>query len=593
MSDLGVFPQRSSLPDSTGSESSLNMVRDWLTDCVLHHSKCNTEELRTQCPPTRLIDIEKDTGKFCIVPGSEAAPDQAYIALSHRWGVKGASNVLLTTENERELSLGVPVTSLSQTFQDAIVVARHLRVRFLWIDCLCIIQEGDDGLDWEANARQMGDWYQNAYCVLSADDATDVEGLFFDRDPDFFSRATLQARADDGMSITDWTSVDRDMWFTEVNNSPLNSRGWVFQERMLAPRVIHFCRQEIFWECREKFCCESFPETLPPSEVFNLGDAVPLRQLPVELWESSGWHGDEKFPVEDVPYEAWDDVVKAYSKSHFSYPEDKLVAISGVAKYTKTVIKDTYLAGLWRKRLAAEMAWWLYPHRDRYVLGAGPPYYAPSFSWASVKGRINSAGPFAIGILVEVECVTMASGPQNCNQVDEIFHDDVFGTALRSPPFQIRVTGKLRSTRLAKEEGRGWRLNVTVLSATNDSTDPERPEGSSSGDIGLPTCVDLEPWLDVTIPDRDHDKIQSETFYLMDWRHGPQPGEYDMAKADLHCMILRQIDRERSQFQRMGWTRIYECRDEVKIGLLLSHSTKEILPGCYNRDKGTHTVYLV
>lgn len=192
----------------------------------------------------------------------------------------------------------------------------------MWIDCLCIIQDGDKGLDWETEARKMGDVYQNAYCVISADHATDVEGLFFDRDPEFFSSATIQTLDDDNKTVTDWTSVDRDMWFTGVNNSPLNSRGWVFQERTLGPRVVHFCRQEIFWECREKFCCESFPETLPSSEVFNLGDAVPLRQLPVELWESSGWMGDQNFPMEDVPYEAWDDVVKAYSKTHFSYPED-------------------------------------------------------------------------------------------------------------------------------------------------------------------------------------------------------------------------------------------------------------------------------
>lgn len=567
------------------------MIRNWMTNCVCHHSKCNTDELRTPCPPTRLIDIGKHTGKFCVVPGSKAAPGQAYIALSHRWGVKGMSNVLLTTENETELSLGVPITSLSQTFQDAIVVARHVGIRFMWIDCLCIIQEGDNGLDWEANAREMGDVYQNAYCVLSADDATDVEGLFFDRDPEFFSNATLQTRADDGMSIVDWTSVDKDMWFTEVNNSPLNSRGWVFQERMLAPRVVHFCRQEIFWECREKFCCESFPETLPSSEVFKLGDSIPLRQLPVELWESSTWYGHENFPVEDVPYEAWDDVVKAYTKSHFSYPEDKLVAISGVAKYTKTVIKDTYLAGLWRKRLAAEMAWWLYSHRDKYVLGAEPPYYAPSFSWASVKGRINSSGPFAIGILVEVECVTMDSGPQKCDQTDEIFNDDVFGTALRSPPFQIKVTGKLRSARLAKKGETGWRLTVPVFPAGKGTTHPESPEGLSSGDAGFPICVDLEPRLDVAIADCDCDKIQSETFYLVDWRHGPQPGYYDMSEADLHCMILRQIDSERRQFRRIGWTVVY--RDEVEANLLLSDNTKEILPGCYNKGKDTHTVYLL
>ena len=33
--------------------------------------------------------------------------------------------------------------------------------------------------------------------------------------------------------------------------SPLSGRGWVLQERLLAPRTLHFGREQLFWECCE------------------------------------------------------------------------------------------------------------------------------------------------------------------------------------------------------------------------------------------------------------------------------------------------------------------------------------------------------
>lgn len=42
-------------------------------------------------------------------------------------------------------------------------------------------------------------------------------------------------------------------WAASVDGpaSPLNGRGWVLQGRLLAPRTLHFGREQLFWECRE------------------------------------------------------------------------------------------------------------------------------------------------------------------------------------------------------------------------------------------------------------------------------------------------------------------------------------------------------
>ena len=37
---------------------------------------------------------------------------------------------------------------------------------------------------------------------------------------------------------------------------PLLTRGWTFQERLLSPRVIHFGKYELIWECLANLDCE-------------------------------------------------------------------------------------------------------------------------------------------------------------------------------------------------------------------------------------------------------------------------------------------------------------------------------------------------
>jgi len=52
--------------------------------------------------------------------------------------------------------------------QDTMKFARRLGIQYLWIDALCIIQEGDNGDDWEREALLMDKVYCNAYCNISA-----------------------------------------------------------------------------------------------------------------------------------------------------------------------------------------------------------------------------------------------------------------------------------------------------------------------------------------------------------------------------------------------------------------------------------------
>jgi heterokaryon incompatibility protein (HET) len=62
-----------------------------------------------------------------------------YIALSHCWR---NGNPTRTTRLNLECRMsGFAFSELSRSFQDAVTVTRSLGINYLWIDCLCIVQD--------------------------------------------------------------------------------------------------------------------------------------------------------------------------------------------------------------------------------------------------------------------------------------------------------------------------------------------------------------------------------------------------------------------------------------------------------------------
>ncbi|KAI1536221.1 heterokaryon incompatibility protein [Pyrenophora tritici-repentis] len=71
---------------------------------------------------------------------------------------------------------GIDVEKLQKTYQDTIVVARKLDLRYLWIDKLCISQE--DAAEWPRDSPRFTSVYSNTYIVLAATGSgTDNDGL--------------------------------------------------------------------------------------------------------------------------------------------------------------------------------------------------------------------------------------------------------------------------------------------------------------------------------------------------------------------------------------------------------------------------------
>jgi hypothetical protein len=125
--------------------------------------------------------------------------------------------------------------------------------------------------------------------------------------------------------------------------SPLDSRGWTFQESLLSSRVLTYDNRGVFWSCRTK----SAPHTF-------ISAAAGVINLPARVF------GTRRFlrtNVKREQIELWQFIVTVYSSRNLTRYEDRLPAIAGIAANLKTVWDDAYLAGVWRKTLIYQLGW--------------------------------------------------------------------------------------------------------------------------------------------------------------------------------------------------------------------------------------------
>lgn len=362
-----------SRPNQRVSESTLQSIRAWVVGCLSNHDECQAHvQVNQSLPPlkglpTRLLDLTQrwDRGQVTLEETINFDPTSSYITLSHCWG--SFLPVRLLKSLFRSFREGILIKELPKTFQDAIEFARALQIRYLWIDALCIIQ--DSQADWLREALLMSSVYSNSWLNLAATSSTNSHGgLFHSRNFVRSSPCTVTASWK-GFAPGSYTIIDGSAWTRRVEDSPLNQRAWVLQERLLAPRTIHFAFDQIFWECRHTRACETFPKGVPDyaSRVIDT-----LTEICAENLIGSN--------------EEWLHWVKEYTKKTLTRDSDKLVAIAGLATYAQRKLnwtEDDYVAGLWRYDLSVDLLW--------RVAGVGAKissYVAPSWSWASIRGEI-------------------------------------------------------------------------------------------------------------------------------------------------------------------------------------------------------------
>ncbi|KAI9774261.1 MAG: hypothetical protein M1840_004155 [Geoglossum simile] len=406
---------------NTSSNEVLQLARYWIRRCTSRdHESCPNEDSdnKGRFYPTRLIDLRPNGLSSdqlrLIVTRVQAQEDQFritkpkgfYVTLSHCWG--DAEIIRLLKESLSSFQENIPTNELPRTFRDAIGLARGLggKIRYIWIDSLCIVQ--DDHEDWLSESAQMYEIYRNSYCNISATAAANSDkGLFFPRNPNHLwgdeinlntegipkARSKGEREQHLGLEplIRRCTILDCSFWDREVDKAPVNMRGWVLQERLMAPRVLHFCQHQIAWECRHLNAAEHFPHGIPSMEL-KADDIKERSTLKYLIPDRYGRRPVGAIPAEasDAAHENWKRVIERYSKTRLTKEEDKLIALAGIAEMMDSQIRGRYVAGMWERYLASQLLWRVDPVYENglfsYPSRRPKCYRAPSFSWASVDG---------------------------------------------------------------------------------------------------------------------------------------------------------------------------------------------------------------
>ena len=286
----------------------------------------------------------------------------------------------------------LPLTVLSQTFKDAVVITRELGFRYIWIDALCIVQDDDE--DWRREAIKMHTVYGNATLTIAvAASSSGTQGYLSARKDGerlvLSSASLLETQLVMKTAITHslWHALEGEAdlvggWAARSEQHPLILRKWCFQERILSRRILYYSIDELVWECRKTVLCECgdppFYATLQRT-VKTRYDNLLLDPIP---GDSPG------LSVQDRSLETWLGVVAGYSRVRLTYNTDVLVALSGVVQKFATASLGNYCAGMWTYGLLYQLCW------KSEVYGTqkhtrSTSYLAPSWSWASIQGHVE------------------------------------------------------------------------------------------------------------------------------------------------------------------------------------------------------------
>ncbi|CAN9204123.1 unnamed protein product [Alternaria alternata] len=488
------------VPGDTRAPASIGWAKQRLQECVDSHASCGQESIPEL--PNRVLDLRSGADDMMNIKLIRTQGlDARYACLSHRWSKPAA----LTTVKSNYVShtKGIGWDVFPKTFIDAITIAQDLGLRYLWIDSLCIIQDDED--DKLHEIAKMSSVYTNSYITIAATHSeSSMHGCYSTgslHHQDYQISSSKQHSA---------VAMETDLYVREKiahigeerAMTPLLKRGWVCQERLLSPRVLHYCEKELVWECRESSSCQCSCFNPPIHhkqkymEVFRRGVSIDdynariVGMSSFSLWSTAhldpcddkdgrgtlvippawslwfkgvvdasnldpyveprmtlrewmhrhnfrntsnavtsalrssleyyqkGWNWtrllqfrpkrktDEPinepgsglprlrfdsrleyvFPrkLNDEVIRRWRYIISDYTGMDLTERRDRLPAIAGVASQFESLLGGRYLSGLWESALPGDLLW-----RVDQSGQHTPQYRAPSWSWASIEGKIK------------------------------------------------------------------------------------------------------------------------------------------------------------------------------------------------------------
>lgn len=382
-----------------GSERTVKTVQKWLSACDAGHlfgsATCVAARRTMNSPavPTRLINLHgHDSETWSLVEKRHHVMFPRYVALSHSWT---ADTPRLLEDNRLAFQACQPDNSVPRSYHDVFVLCRRLGIQYVWIDSLCILQDSAD--DFLREAATMTEVYANAFCTFS----------ICWESPDGFLRPR------DTRALPRWDVYDQDLIalsdryvFVQdqrelraaIGQAPVNQRGWVLQEQLLSPRVLYLGNDQLYWECDDTILCETEPDMFSSC----VGD---YRRKNIVVRGKSR-------------RSTFRDLVVHFMRLGLTFERDRLVAISGIARFLFHLTKDClpgegnlaqsqcdqlveYVAGIQMANWIEDLLWNPIPKSTPPKLTVSrlrlnpelfdrcPDDTIPSWSWAACPGPVE------------------------------------------------------------------------------------------------------------------------------------------------------------------------------------------------------------
>lgn len=249
--------------------------------------------------------------------------------------------------------------------------------------------------------------YENSFITITATKSRDSsEGCFTKCDQKYLSK---EVPGYPNNYVRQLPPSFPSLWnLRELDRSPdwpLLNRAWIYQEMRLSQRVLHFCAQEVVWQCHAVQRSESGSNDKDLSDDGEYGE-LQHQGVPYSILEKS-------------PRYLWYRTVQDYSRLEMTFESDKMPALAGLATRMEAMRHgDRYLAGLWEKTLLFDLLWSVEPSPVPGKL-RNPQF--PSWNWASIKSQVmwsENVDSTLTSVIVE-QVRFVATGPSHLGEFSE------------------------------------------------------------------------------------------------------------------------------------------------------------------------------
>ncbi|KAI1378581.1 heterokaryon incompatibility protein-domain-containing protein [Hypoxylon crocopeplum] len=351
-SDIGPMPR----PDKVD----LTKVQSWLDSCRSDHDKIctNVKVLGSRNKPI----LQELAVIYCRSKTVVLKPMSClYVALSYVWGKPSDGGA-----------------DYPQVIEDSITVCLELGYQYLWVDRYCIDQYS--ATDKHKQIASMDLIYGHADLVIIAAAGEDANyGL-----PGIGNRTRVPQRF---VQIGDVRLIESFDTRKKIRDTTWWTRGWTFQEGLLARRKLIFTEQEVYFQCRSTYSFEAFQF---PSEVLLGAKASEYPQnSPIVPLEPLTGFISNRFSLDHL-----EDQLVQYTGKKLTFESDRLNAFLGILNASR----KAHIWGVPFSIAAGESDGKIL---DVIYLGwrsSGPSQRRqgfPSWSWTGWAGKVKSLGLIA------------------------------------------------------------------------------------------------------------------------------------------------------------------------------------------------------